>query len=65
MAHVMRKYFAIYSRQLGNGPYHETEIAAIQERKELLSENPDDVIIIHSKMMTEDEYESLPEFEGY
>ena len=50
---------------IGNGGYWATREQAEAERRELLTEEPNEQIEIGVAWMTDAEYDALPEFPGY
>lgn len=60
-----RTYWYISSKANGRGSCWENKEDAEEERDTELECNPDDEISIESIEMTPEEYEQLPEFEGF
>ncbi len=58
-------YYRIESKCLGSGPLLVTRRDVEDEREFLLSEDPADEITIVLQKMKPEEYEKLPEHQGY
>ena len=61
----MLTFCNIYSKNLGNGPLHRTLKEAEQERREMLAEDPTDIIDICQFRMLAEDYAKLQEHQGY
>lgn len=53
------------SKSLGNGPVWENLKDAENERDEMLRAEPMDTVVIQTVLMTEFDFNHLPEFQGY
>lgn len=62
---MKKTYWQIVSSRLGNGPLLERKEDADAERDEMLRAEPMDTVMVQSVEMTQDQYEALPEFQGY